>query len=368
MSILTSDPTTPVNDQQLRAVARAVLHTVTMSAQKAALNHADPKRFPIKKGVSSIENTIAPLFKELPPERQEAVKSQALASPGAPDAHGAAAAPESAGVDFASAVPVSDQLHADAARVKTQLARAPRIVTDDGDWPRIGDGDRWPPKNGDGDGSNGGGTLPLKRAVLSLHSIKAVKDTKDFGKDEIYLGATAVGVTTAGGKPVTSKEMVVDAFNLGSFKKGQTKSLGDKVLYAFYPPKPEQYPAGYAVTLLLLEKDWGKRETIRKVLKNIEDAVAKEIARWAKEFDGLLGKLAELVMKLLPPLLAKVFDLIAGWLGDDLFDPATITLSITSPDSRLPGSNFTPRQTVPLLMKGGKNGRYELTYSWHVFA
>ena len=97
MSILTSDPTTPVNDQQLRAVARAVLHTVTMSAQKAALNHADPKRFPIKKGVSSIENTIAPLFKELPPERQEAVKTQALASAGAPAAQRAAAGVESAG-------------------------------------------------------------------------------------------------------------------------------------------------------------------------------------------------------------------------------------------------------------------------------
>jgi hypothetical protein len=138
--------------------------------------------------------------------------------------------------------------------------------------------------------------------------------------------------------------------------------------YALYPPKPEQYPFGYAVTLLLLEKDWGKRESIRKALKNIEDAVAKEIAKWAKEFEGLLGKLAELVMKLLPPLLAKIFDLIAGWLGDDLFDPATLTISITSPASRLPGSDFSPRETVPLLMKGGKNGRYELTYSWHVFA
>lgn len=367
MSILTSDPTTPVNDQKLRAVARAVLHTVKMSAQKAALNHADPKRFPIKKGVNSIENTFAPLFKELPPARREAVKSEALASLGAPSAQRAAGAVESDGVNFASPVPVSEQIHADAARVKKQVVGARRIIGEDDDWPRTGDGDRWPPKD-NGDNGGGGNPLPLKRAVLSLHSIKAVKDTKDFGKDEIYLGATAVGVTTSGGKPVTSKEMTVNAFSLGSFKKGQTKSLNGRVLYAFSQPKPEHYPAGYVVTLLLLEKDWGKRETIRKALKSIEDAVAKEIAKWAKEFDGLLGKLAELVLKLLPALLAKVFDLIAVWLGDDLFDPASITLSVTSPASRLPGSNFTPLQTVPLLMKGGKNGIYNLTCRWQVFA
>ena len=98
MSILTSDPTTPVNDKQLRAVARAVLHTVTMSARKAALNHAAPRRFPLKKGVNSIENTFAPLFKELPPERQEAVKSQALASLNVPAAQQAAAGDAAAGV------------------------------------------------------------------------------------------------------------------------------------------------------------------------------------------------------------------------------------------------------------------------------
>jgi hypothetical protein len=391
MSILTSSPTAAVNDEQVRAVARAVLNSFRLSTQKAALNHADAKRFPIRKGTADIENVIAPIFKALPPAAQQAVKTRALAAVSAP----AAAAPAGAravasalnefdGVDFQSPVPVSEQLLASAsAKPVAGVASAlrgpggggldgPRLGEDRRDWPPLGGdgrGEVWPPKVEDRGGKeNGNGTLPLKRVVLSLHSLKAVKDTKDWGKDEIYLGATAIGITTANGAPVTSKEIVVEPFSLGSFKKGQTRQLGDRVLYAFNAPKPEQYPAGYAVTLMLVEKDFGKRETLRKSLKAIEDAVAKEIAKWIKTLPGLLGQLAQLVAKLLPPLLAEIFNFIAKLAGDDMFDYRTITISMTSPDDRLPGSDFTPLETVPILMKGGKNGQYDLAYKWHAFA
>lgn len=389
MSILTSSPAAAIDDERVRAVAQAVVRTFQLAAQKAALNHADPKRFPVQKGASA-EGVIAPLFKEMPAPQQQIAKARALASVAAPvgaAAAGVAAGPRGAvaaddfdGVDFQSPVPVSEQLLAGAGKKAAPAASAPGVgrlrggddfelprLVGGGDWPRRGDGEIWPPKEGDRGDRGGGSTLNLKRAVLALHSIKAVKDTGDWGKDEIYLGATAVGMTTVNGSPVASKEIVVDAFSLGSFKKGQTKQLNDKVLYAFSLPKPEQYPVGYVVTLLLVEKDYGKSETIRKVLKSIEDAVRKEIEKWVKKLPGLLRDLAQLVLKVLPPILAEVFNAIARWLGDDLFDPATISISMASPADRVPG-NVTPRQTVPLLMKGGKNGRYELDLSWHVFA
>ena len=371
MRIQTSSPTAAVNDQQARAVAQAVLRTFQLSAQKAALHHADPRRFPVQQGVNSVENTLIPLFKELPAAQQQATKSQALASVNTPAAQRAAAVAVSAGVNFESPAPVAEQLRESAQAVVAPVPSAQRvigeqrIIGENGDWPRRGDRDDWPPVKDEDEPPPG--KLPLKRSVLALHSLKAVKDTKEWGKDEIKLGATAVIVTTVDGKPVPSKGIIVEPFKVGSFKKGETKLLRDKVLYAFSPPEHAQYPLGYAVTLMLVEEDHGKRETLRKALKSIEDAVIKEITKWAKELPGLLKNLAELVLKILPPLLAKVFDAIANWLGDDIFDPSTISISINSPDSRLP-NNVTPRETVSLLMKGGRNARYDLTYSWHVFA
>jgi hypothetical protein len=363
MPIITSSPAVAANDPQVRAAVQAVLRTFQLSAEKATLHHADPERFPVEKNVKSFETILAPLLNSLPPERQQALKSKALASAAAPAAQRAKTYGSFSKVDFSSPIPVAEQLHG-SARVKPVVSAMRRLIDEDGDWPPRGDHDGWPPEHEDGPKDE----QPLKRFVLSLHSIKAVKDTPEIFKDEIYLGATAVGITTSGGKPVTSKELKVDPFNLGSFKKGQTRSLNDKTLYAFYPPKPEEYPAAFVVTLLLLEKDFGKKESIRKVLKNIEDEVAKEITKWAKKFDGLFGDLVQLVAKFLPPLLAKIFDYIAGLLGDDLFTPHTISVSAPSPESRLPGKNTTPLETVSLLMDGGSKGRYDLKYSWHIFA
>lgn len=368
MRIQTSKPNDAIDDPRVRAVARSVLRTGQLAAQKAALHFADPRRFPIDPAARSIESLIVPVFKALPPARQEAARGRALASLSTASAERAASSGVFAAVNFESAVPVEEQVHS-VALAGAGGGAAARLIGDGGwlpDFPRRGDDHEWPPTKTD-DEPTGGGNQPLKRMVLALHSLTAVKDTPEWGKDEIYLGATAAGITTQGGKAVASPEIKVDAFSLGSFKKGQTRSLNDRVLYAFYPPPADQYPGGYAVTLLMLEKDHGKAETIRKALKSIEDKVIGEINKWAKEIPGFLGQIAQLVLKVLPPLLGKLFDFISNLLGDDLFDPATISLSVNSPDSRLPG-DVTPRETVSLLMKGGDKGRYDLTYSWHVFA
>ncbi|HEX8351560.1 MAG TPA: hypothetical protein VF611_01455, partial [Pyrinomonadaceae bacterium] len=257
------------------------------------------------------------------------------------------------------------QALAGAEGVRAGLAAARRLPGDDGDWPPRGDDPRWP-RIGDGEGpggSTGGGTLPLKRVVLRLHNVKCLKETREVGKDEMECAASAVIITTGAAGPVVSKEIVVDPFKLGSFHTGDSKSLGDKVLFAFNTPSPEELPVAYIMHLFLIEKDMLDLRSVRGKIRDIAKKLAQEIVNWSvqqkKDWIKIVGVLIAIGLNWL-------IDRIAEWVGHDYFDPVSVSFNIDSLADRLEGGTaFTPRGVVSA--RKGK-ARYDLVWSGHIFA
>ena len=365
MSITIASSSSALGNEQLRQTAQIVFKIAELSAQKAALHFADPRGFPLQGPADSFENIFLSVIKALPPARQQSVKARAAgASLVAPAARAASLGPLG-GLDFHSPVPLAEQAHGKAESVRAGFAAARRLPDDGPEFPRRGDDPRWP-IGGDGPGSGGhqgGGTLPLKRVVLRLHSVKCIKETKEIGKDEMECGASAVIMTTGATGPIVSKEIVVDPFKLGSFHTGDTKSLGDRVLFAFSPPAEKELPVAYLMHLFLIEKDLFDLRSVRGKIRDLAKKLAQEIVNWSvqqkKDWIKVVGVLIALG-------LAWLLDRVAEWFGHDYFNPVSISFSIDSLADRVDGpTGITPRSIVS-AKKG--SARYDITWSGHIFA
>lgn len=364
MSIFTLTSDTPVNDEKLRRVIHTTYQIVRLSAEKAALHLDDPKRYPLDPQARCFEKIFLGYFQQSPAARQKARAS----------ADGVAA-PERArmlgplsGVDFRSPVPVSEQVSG-AQGAKSMLPDLAMIPPDAFDWPRRGSGgiDRFPlPKDTNGNG--GGKKPPLKRLVLRGHRVKCVKETGEWGKDEIDLAATAVNITTNNNRPQFSREVHMTPFRVGSFHTGKEVSLNDKILYPFYPPADDKYPAIWVVALLLVERDKGDDKTIMERLAELQGQLYVEVQKATNRYyASALTDEDSIGNDLLTIIIIYVFGQIQSWLADEFFDAPFIGLSIDAPTSRLlDEGNVTPRQTVTALRKKGKDGKYEITTSWAV--
>lgn len=368
MSIIIASSSSALGNEQLRRTAQIVFKIAELSAQKAALHFADPKRYPLRGPADSFENIFLGVIKGLPPARQQSVRARAAGASLVEPAARAASLGPLGGLDFASPVPLAEQAHGRAESLCAEMASARRLPDDGPEFPRRGDDPRWPllpdgPGSGPGSGQQGGGTLPLKRVVLRLHSVKCVKETKEIGKDEIDIAGAAVIVTTGPAGPVVSKEIVADPFKVGSFHTGDTKNLGDRVLFAFNLPAPEELPVAYINNIFVIEKDLFDLRSLRGKIRDLAKKLAQEIVNWSqqqkKDWIKVVGALVALGLNWL-------LDRIADWVGHDYFDPVSVSFSIDSLSDRLEGgTNFTPRGVVSA--KRGK-AQYDIVWSGHIFA
>ncbi|HEX8501695.1 MAG TPA: hypothetical protein VF659_14015 [Pyrinomonadaceae bacterium] len=366
MSIIVASSSSALGNEQLRQTAQIVFKVAELSAQKAALHFADPQGFPHQGPADSFENIFLSVFRGLPAARQQAVKLRAAGAAAVPPAQRAASLGPLGGLDFRSPVPLAEQAQAAGAGLRAGIAAARRLPGEDGDFPLRGDDPRWPIGDGPGSGGGhqgGGGTLPLKRVVLRLHSIKCVKETKEWGKDEIDLAGSAVVVTTGATGPVVSPEIVADPFGVGSFHTGDTRSLGDRVLFAFNLPAPEELPVAYINNIFVIEKDWFDLRSLRGKIRDLAKKLAQEIVNWSqqqkRDWIKVVGALVAIGLNWL-------IDRIAGWIGHDYFDPVTVSFSIDSLADRLEGGTpFTPRSVVS-ARRG--SAQYDLVWSGHIFS
>ena len=362
MSITIASSSSALGNEQLRQTAQIVFRIAELSAQKAALHFADPRGFPLQGPADSFENIFLGVIQGLPPARQQSVRARAAGAALVEPAARAASLGPLGGLDFRSPVPLAEQARGRAESLRAGIAAGTRLPIDGPEFPRRGDDPRWP-IDGAGGGHQGGGTLPLKRVVLRLHSVKCVKETKDIGKDEMECGASAVIITTGASGPVVSKEIVVDPFALGSFHTGDTKSLGDRVLFAFGLPAQEELPVAYLMNLFLIEKDLFDLRSVRGKIRDLAKKLAQEIVNWSvqqkKDWIKVVGVLVAIG-------LAWLLDRVAEWIGHDYFTPVAISFSIDSLADRVEGATgITPRSVVS-AQRG--SARYDVTWSGHIFA
>lgn len=365
MSITIASSSSTLGNEQLRQTAQLVFKIAELSAQKAALHFADPRSFPLQGPADSFENIFLDMIRGLPPARQQSVRAKATAASMSDPVQRAASLGALSALDLHSPVPLADQAAAKAESLRAGIMAAARLPGDGTDFPRRGDDPRWPLIGDDGPsgGHHGGGVIPLKRVVLRLHNIKCVKETKEIGKDEIDLAASAVIVTTGPTGPIVSKEIVVDPFGAGSFHTGDSKSLGDRVIFAFNLPAPEELPVAYINNIYVIEKDLFDLRSVRGKIRDLAKKLAQEIVKWSqqqkKDWIKVVGVLVALGLYWL-------IDRIAEWVGHDYFDPVTVSFTIDSLTDRMEEpTGITPRSVVS-ARRG--SARYDITWSGHIFA
>jgi hypothetical protein len=212
----------------------------------------------------------------------------------------------------------------------------------------------------DGDMALAAATVTNK-LELRIHRVKCLDETNPefWGDDEIYLAGNTVDETG-------------DVHRVAQFKVGD---FDDRDVKTYTPPRRftwfslnegPTWPKRYATTLILTEKDWGGladfldklyRKVREKIVEAIQNAVEKPIES---------RELAAAIATALGWIMDKLVDWMRAWLGDDVFTPVTVAMTVGSFNSRFAGNRLdSPESTATFRGHGGK---YEVTYDWRLFA
>lgn len=338
-TIRTANEHTPTNNPRFDQFTEHLLARVDASLEKAERNLTDAANHPIRVGAESLERTLVSGVQDLlSPEQLNRLKQRARTRP---KATGVAAS-----ANLRSETPVEEQ-----------IGFLPPGVENRRRWIDEVFGGRETPAPG------GGVPVQAKRLELRAHGLKCLKETGEWGKDEIDLTGQASVVEKTGtndAKMVYDKQIA--SFRVGSFHTNDAVNLNQRVLIAF-PIDIGAFPKGFMATLLAVEKDHGDASKIRKVVADIKKVIESDLVKALKEIDlGSIDKLVDTIIKF-AGYIAKAIDKIAAWLGDDLFDPAPVSLALPAPDASLPGGGLTTAPERVTFVQG--KARYELTYDWN---
>lgn len=202
------------------------------------------------------------------------------------------------------------------------------------------------------------------RLELRIHRVKCHKETSwEPGKDEIYLGGSTIDETGDVKK--------VPKFKVKSFHTGQQKVYSPpKRFTRFNLREGKCWPKHYYVTMVLAEADWGGFDAfLNKLVDKLEEYVVAELGALIGgaigSIGGLVGAaLGALIGLLVGWIVGKIFDWLKSLWGDEIFKPATVSMSIPSFNARWPGNRTdSPNSWIKWW---GHGGRYQLWYDWRL--
>ncbi len=322
------------SNSRTSALTDAVTTLAQAAARKADAHLLDPRRFPLDPKRRSLEKHLVEAVQTAPAKLQSRLAARSATR--------ARAATRVDGVDLASAVPVDLQLGMLAFDWKALIAWLMQSM-------------------------NVAATPPTPPTAIQfvLHSMRCKDHTGDWGKDEIDLAASTKVHEVVGTamKPVYDRD--VPFARVGSFKGGQTIALGDRVLGSF-PVNEGGFPKVLSTTIMLVEKDYGDQKWLMDLVKKAKDWTEGKV----KEF--VEGKVADPTLEkgavvFVAAALDAVFGAIFKWLGDEVFEPVSVSLLLPSSEIVLPGGGrSTPVDTLRAFFRDGDKvkGEYELNYSW----
>lgn len=189
-------------------------------------------------------------------------------------------------------------------------------------------------------------------------SLRCAPDAGDWSSDEIDLAAV-ITVYDDDAEPAGDGAV---SLAVGGFRDAHTFDLQRRVLGSL--PLPDRYPCGAVISLLLLERDlggpWGV-DTLRELKAWAENEVQGFIAHRR----GDEGLLAALVLGA-PRVVDAVVGPLLAWLGDDVFEPASLGVLVPGPELALP---TTGPEVLDLVLRdddGEVAARYQLRCEWHL--
>jgi hypothetical protein len=204
------------------------------------------------------------------------------------------------------------------------------------------------------------------RLQLRIHKVKCLDETDGFlgseaGDDEIDLGGTTVDETG-------------DTKKVTPFRVGSSFDDGEQVVFS--PPRRfamfnltegTAFPKSYFVTLVLAEVDMGGLPDFLNQLLNW--VKTKVVAALTAAIGGAIGAsggpIGAIIGAAVGAVVGLVFELFKSIWEDDVFKPATVSVSIPSLNARWSGKTDSPEGSVTF---SGHGGKYQLTYDWQLLA
>lgn len=364
MPAITMSPLGDLEDPKIKALARRALASLKLEAEKAFAHAADPAHFAMPAQADATEHLFLARLRTLPPEKQQAAATRALASVRASAAVRKRLYGDLASVDLARAEPLAQQfrqlalpeaLKMPAAHVASLDLVGGHLLVVPGKRTML-----------DGEPAERGATTD--KLELRIHKVRCIDETNPeaFGDDEIALGGLSVDESG-------------DTQKIGQFMVGSSFDDGEQKVYS--PPRRftwfnlregTTFPKTYAVTLVLAEKDmggladfldklWGKVKgrLIELITASLGAAVGAAIGSTIPGLGTIIGAAVGWV-------LGALWNWLMQWIGDDVFKPFTVTVNIPSLGARWAGgATDSPEGTITWTGYGGK---YRLWFDWRLFA
>ncbi|MEV6171431.1 hypothetical protein AB0L99_24775 [Streptomyces sp. NPDC051954] len=335
---------TTIPNAKVRAVAERVVKEFQLAADKVAVHHGEPDKFPMPTGSSATEHLLAKRFKNLAEGRKKEAAGRVVA-----DLKKAAARSKRFGdlakVDLRSPTPVEAQVRSIPFPDKLKFPA---------------DELREVPATAVPESAQAATAVPLNKLKLRLHRVTCVEETSELGSDEIDYGAIE---TDESGD--TRK---ISPFRVGSFDDGDVHTYAPPRQVTFFSltESTVQFPKSYFVTMALAEVDSGGfteflNELLAKVKKQVVAAIAAAIGGAIGSPGGPMGIAIGIAVGW---AVSQIFEYLKGWWGDEYFKPVTVSTVIPSLTSRWTGSSDSPERTVQYE---GHGGRYDLVYDWQMF-
>lgn len=207
---------------------------------------------------------------------------------------------------------------------------------------------------------------------LRIHRVACIDETngkyvEKIGNDEIYLGGYAVNE-----KGETVEIAPISIYP--HFDDGDVKVFNPaKIFYTFPLPASGEWPKGFGIGLVLMERDSGRDLTkaVNQITAFAKQKIAEEFAKEKKKREekkkGLeaavvLTPIVIMALKYAAPyIIDYVGKKLISALNDDVFTPQLATIEIPSANFTWSGSKDSVEKIVSFRDHGG---HYALTYDW----
>ena len=152
-------------------------------------------------------------------------------------------------------------------------------------------------------------------------------------------------------------------------------------LVTFRLDRADRWPKHEFVVLLLAEIDFGGfADFVAELDERLRDEVDRDLAAllgeqpdvgpdshgWAERIGEALGELIGGLAAIVLPILGKLIDWIVGALGDEVFKPRLLHVTLHSPTSTF--AHGRPTSSTRLVRFVGHDGEYHVRYSWERFS
>lgn len=367
-----------IRHPKIRHIAKRVLRTAQLAAEKAALHQSDPKKYPLGTAAQgySLERIFLQRLRSLPPVKRDFAVRKSVIAANSKSAIRKRYYGDFSFVEAKRKVPIrkqaeslkyparmrfsKDEFFKEIANLDmAQLVRVAPYSLSDLAPPSVEDVAKYYEPS-DLVRQNLPNVLDFR-----INRVWCIDETSGFlgseaGKDEIQLAGITVDCVGTVRK--------VNAFNVGSFEDGDVKD--------YKPPRRfqpfdllagEGFPKVFLVTLILAETDMGGVSNfVAKLADEVAQMIAQQIAdALAVGLEIVLGTLTGFIAAILGIILAYVLSKIVEWIiecwNDDIFPPFSQSIEIPSLSFNIDESVFGRAGF------SGHGGAYQVWYSWKMF-